>query len=114
MNTTSQSSAPVRTPVVGDILVSSWGYEQTNIDFYRVLKVTKASVVIAQVSSVTKRTDWGGGKKTPGNETVGAPQTHRFRHRIDWGGKATYNVKLNTYSYASLWDGTPQSFTDYA
>lgn len=27
---------------VGDIFYSSWGYDQTNIDFYKVLEITKS------------------------------------------------------------------------
>ena len=33
----------------GDILVSSWGYEQTNIDFYKVVGVTPKSVKIVKL-----------------------------------------------------------------
>lgn len=113
MTNTTSTVSPSRTPLVGDILVSSWGYEQTNIDYYRVLKVTKASVVIARLNSVSKRTDWGGGTKTPGSELIGANETHRFKLGTTWDKQPTYSVKLNSYSYASLWDGSAQSFTDY-
>ena len=35
----------------GDIFYASWGYEQTNIDFYRVVKkVGKASVMLCALS----------------------------------------------------------------
>lgn len=37
-------------PQVGEILVSSWGYDQTNIDYYQVTKVTKASVQIRKIA----------------------------------------------------------------
>jgi len=33
----------------GDILYNSWGYDQTNIDFYQVTRCTKASVFIRQI-----------------------------------------------------------------
>ena len=33
----------------GDILYNSWGYDQTNIDFYQVVRCTKASVFIRQI-----------------------------------------------------------------
>jgi hypothetical protein len=36
---------------VGDIVYNSWGYEQTNIDFYQVVKVLDASVIIRPISS---------------------------------------------------------------
>jgi hypothetical protein len=34
---------------VGDLLRSSWGYDQTNVDYYQVTKVTKRSVEIREV-----------------------------------------------------------------
>jgi len=112
MTNTTTTASPSRTPLVGDILVSSWGYEQTNIDFYRVLRVTKASVTVALLSSISDRTNWGGGTKTPGTEAIGSPKTHRFNLRKTWDGKESYSIKLNSYSYASLWEGNPRSFTD--
>ena len=33
----------------GDILVSSWGYEQTNVDFYEVVKVTAKTVTLIPI-----------------------------------------------------------------
>ena len=35
---------------VGKIMVSEWGYDQTNIDFYVVVRETKASVWIAPIA----------------------------------------------------------------
>jgi hypothetical protein len=35
---------------VGDILTGSWGYDQTNVEFYQVIAATKASVTIQKVS----------------------------------------------------------------
>jgi len=35
---------------VGDIIHHSWGYGQTNCDFYQVVRVTKASVVLRQIN----------------------------------------------------------------
>lgn len=36
---------------VGDIVYNSWGYDQTNIDFYQVVKVSPKSVYIRQIGS---------------------------------------------------------------
>jgi hypothetical protein len=38
-------------PKVGDILYSSWGYDQTNIEFFKVVKVSEFSVWIQEVGS---------------------------------------------------------------
>ena len=37
-------------PKVGDILYDSWGYDQTNIDYYEVVRTTKASVWIRSIA----------------------------------------------------------------
>ena len=33
----------------GDVFVSSWGYEQTNVDFYEVVKVTAKTVMLIPI-----------------------------------------------------------------
>ena len=33
----------------GDIIYNSWGYDQTNVDFYQVVRCTKSSVFIRQI-----------------------------------------------------------------
>ena len=40
METKIEEPTRIAGPQVGDILVSSWGYDQTNIDFYRVVGLT--------------------------------------------------------------------------
>lgn len=48
---------PRTSPRDGDILVHSWGYERTNIDFFQVVRALPASVYIRPI---TKRSagDW--------------------------------------------------------
>ena len=41
-------------PEVGDVLVSSWGYDQTNVDFWRVVSLT-ASGKSARIKPVAQR-----------------------------------------------------------
>ena len=35
---------------IGTILVNRWGYDQTNVDFFQVIKVTEKTVVIRQIA----------------------------------------------------------------
>lgn len=35
---------------VGDLFCNSWGWEQTNVDFYQVIKVTNKTAVLAPIS----------------------------------------------------------------
>lgn len=47
MTTAVQTKHPI---VVGDIFVNSWGYDQTNVDAYQVVKVTAASVRVRRIA----------------------------------------------------------------
>lgn len=38
---------------VGDIFVTSWGYDQTNVDFYQVVEVKAKTVIIKSIASKT-------------------------------------------------------------
>lgn len=99
-------------PKEGDILYSSWGYDQTNIDFYKVLKVTKSSVKIGKVPKKVV-----GGHGTPSEDVVPIPtaqpegklMTKRFKQ--DPYHPERYFVKINSYAWAYLWDGKPKSRT---
>ena len=46
---------------VGDILSSSWGYEQVNVDFYEVVAVSKCMVTLRELAQVSTETDWARG-----------------------------------------------------
>ncbi|MBP2232538.1 hypothetical protein J2847_005867 [Azospirillum agricola] len=43
---------------VGDILNTCWGYEQTNVEYFEVVEVRGAMVVLRQVAKVRKSTGW--------------------------------------------------------
>lgn len=38
---------------VGTIVVNSWGYDQTNVDYYQVVKVTNKTATLREISSKT-------------------------------------------------------------
>ena len=51
---------------VGDVLVSSWGYEQTNIDFYEVVRLAgQYSVFIREIGSEAKYEHSMSGERWP-------------------------------------------------
>lgn len=92
---------------VGDILVSSWGYDQTNIDFYEVLKVTKSTVSIRELQCDITVTGFMCGNSVPllgeyssGEVIVKRPKDGR--------------VRLSSYAVARLWNGQPQRCSWYA
>lgn len=100
-------------PKVGDILYSSWGYDQTNIDFYKVLAVTKASVKIAEIPSRVVADNGPSVSVMPDTNAAptGKVMTKRFRTDTWHGRSEGYRVKISDYATAHLWDGKPKSQT---
>ena len=82
---------------VDDILSSSWGYDQTNVDFYQVVAVTDKAVKIRKIGS--KGVDESHVVAVP-NSFDGPPMTKLVRQ----GDR----VSLTSYSSASKWDGKPR------
>jgi hypothetical protein len=87
---------------VGDILSSSWGYDQTNVDFYEVVAVPSSkSVIIRKIASQAAARDRVAPQ--PGVFIEG-PMLKRVT--------AHGSVKIEDYAWASKWSGAPMYQTD--
>ena len=83
--------------VVGDILVSMWGYDQTNVDFYEVTRlVGKKSVEIRRIGGEVTKTQWEGGSVVPAPGYFLLKKESMIK-RVGEGNR----LRLNTYSSAS-------------
>lgn len=92
---------------VGDILYASWGYDQTNVDFYEVLAVTRGMVTIEAIGQQTNETLHSMAENVVPNP---AHRTGRItKHRA-----TSTSLHVTTCSYASLWNGTPKYQSHYA
>lgn len=93
---------------VGSILVSTWGYEQTNVDFYQVTEVNGKFVTIREIGKDSKETGWLQGDCRPvADSFVGDP----LRRMVTQGNY----VKIESWGQsAHLWDGTTRHWTAYA
>lgn len=105
---------------VGTIFVSSWGYDQTNVDFYRVARI-----------SPTGKTVWLqpiGKTIVPGSEGFMSEQVvpsdtfdpepdpkRLLRRKLSpgWCNDGWW-VNLTSYSGAGVWDGEPERASHYA
>lgn len=85
---------------VGDIFLTSWGYDQTNVDFYEVIGVLDKSVVVVEVGQKMIRSDRGSEYVVPDKRAKG---TKKFRCVVRPGG----GFKVDGH-YASKWDGKPE------
>jgi hypothetical protein len=90
----------------GDILYGSWGYDQTNVDFYQVVQVKDKSVVIRKVEGRTVKEERGADyvAAVPGKFT-GPPMVKR----VGPGGR----VRIESYLSVSKWDGRPKYQTAF-
>lgn len=88
----------------GDIMVSSWGYSMTFVDFYVVTKTTANSVTLEEIGSkIVSGDGWGGRVTADPSVRTGKLQTVR----VD--GKDN-SCKVGRSHYASKWDGTDRYF----
>jgi hypothetical protein len=102
---------PLPTVKVGDVFVSSWGYDQTNIDYYIVRSVKKASVVISPLGQTRNYTGSMQGECVP-NITQISDRT--ITKRIQRNGSNGVCLKLTSYSWAYPWNGQTNHFTEWA
>ena len=86
---------------VGKILYSLWGYDQTNIDFYQIVKKTKSMIVIHKIGKEYLDTKYA-------SEDLVMPVKDYFIGKEMKKKVGPYGVTLNTYANATLWDGQPQ------
>jgi hypothetical protein len=81
---------------VGDVLRSSWGYDQTNTDYFEVTRVIgKRTVEVRKLAEQIEQTAWAQGNSVPvPGQYVGAP----MRRQVDTQGAV--NILHATYGRA--------------
>ena len=95
--------------IVGAILYSSWGWEQTNIDWYIILERKGDYIIIQEIGSIKSYDNNFNdrGECMPNPEIkIGEP----FRKKIT----KYASVNLASYKYCGLWDGKSKSWSSYA
>jgi hypothetical protein len=121
MNDSTINITPIK---VGDIFRMSWGYDQTNVNFFQVTRLSKGGVFIREIGSTS-----AGGEGFMCRNVVAVKDS--FIQNSQWctpKGQAYYgNVETfrklssdgRSFSirgryYASLWDGKPTYESWYA
>lgn len=96
-----------------DILYCEWGYEQTNIDFYKVIDVSKSGKTVTVIELESKK-DYTGDMT---GETMPVDTVKEGAREIKRRVKAGYNgeyIDVSSFEFARLWNGKPMYFTQYA
>lgn len=79
----------------GDILYSSWGYEQTNREFYQVVAVGNRSLKLREIGyNVVRSTSWCSEDIAPDKDKFVSDEIHRVNIVVVvWNGKAGHTIK---------------------
>jgi hypothetical protein len=82
---------------VGDVLVSSWGYDQTNVDYYEVTQLVGRSMVeVRQIRGESEATGDMQGRCVP---SPGNYKGEPTRHTVGTDGAS---IKVRSFSHAYL------------
>lgn len=90
---------------VGDILYSSWGYEQTNVDFYQVIEVKGKSVILHEIAGEMisqSAGDQGRVKPLKDQFTDKATFLKQVRQTA-FNGQISYHITLTSYANLYLY-----------
>jgi hypothetical protein len=88
----------------GDILSCSWGYDQTNVDFYQVISTTDKMVTIRKIYCQATEDDRV--LPSPGSFK---PNEEPTTHRVSEGG----HVKVYSFASAYKWTGGSKYVTPF-
>lgn len=109
--------APASEPVskfgikVGDILEDSWGYEQTNVEFYMVTKIVSAcKIEIVELGHIQSNHEAHGmacDVMPDTNRRIGEP-IQKIVSQSSWEKRDNrWHVKINDSISLTAWDGRP-------
>jgi hypothetical protein len=100
---------------IGDIVVNTWGWEQTNVDFYKVTKVTARQIEVVEIGdkNVEGSDGFMSAMVMPDVDNVGE-KTYKLRVKAGWGNDSHSLSNPASYYYFRKWDGRPEYKSWYA
>lgn len=98
---------------VGDIVVNSWGYEQTNIEFYQVVKVTARTIMVKEIGqNMVEDSMYAHGMawKVVADKDNFVENGDEYKLRVYARGALS---KPESYYHFTKWDGSPEYKSTY-
>ena len=104
----------------GAILESSWGYDQTNIDYFKIIKRTNDTIFLIPLNSVVTESGDMRGRCQPGTpmqtgeyvSCVGTWNGKPIRRRLYRRDGEVTGCSIK-HGWADLWEGTDSHWTAY-
>jgi hypothetical protein len=94
---------------VGDIFNNTWGYEQTNQDYYQLIEMRGQIGIFREIAQERQPTAWLQGDCKPiKDHFIGEP----FRKKIQFQSNKPF-IKMEC-GWCGLWNGLTNYFTQYA
>lgn len=110
-----QRNAP-HTLGAGTILSCSWGYDQTNVQWFKVVGTAgRNTVELVEIAGETTNEDKSG-YSSMSSHVVPVPEQTKgqpAKYRVDMAGGAP-SVKIHSFALAYVWDGKPKYCSWYA
>lgn len=96
----------------GTIIRAAWGYDQTNIDFYKCIKRTPTFTTLVRIRHKETSNDGGWtGTAVPDPERVISRPIRRKVHTMPDTGEQF--VMMNAYTVGRPWNDKPAHWTSY-
>lgn len=93
---------------VGSIFYTCWGYDQTNVDFYKVMKISGKRITVRRLANDTTETGFMSGNTAPGSDF------HPFdKKEYIVGITKCSNFQIDGH-HAGIWDGKEIGCSWYA
>lgn len=97
-----------------DILVCSWGYDQTNVNYYKVLEVKGKKITLQEIGYNYVEEGFMSGHVTPDTDkTFGTPIVKTISI-LAYGDNIHESIKINSSIRLYKWDGRPNYMSYYA
>lgn len=93
---------------VGDVIYNSWGYDQTNIDFYQVIEVKAKSIVIREVTANSSDVGGPSGGRTAPRRNEFTSDSKPLLKPCDERGHITFR-----HGAGCKWDGRALGCSSY-
>lgn len=96
----------------GKIVEYSWGYEQTNIDYYLIVKRSKHFAWLQPIGE-KNRINTGDMNGTCEPDATNKLNEPIIRRKVKTRDGQEIGFSINDYGWASLWDGEPSQWSSY-
>lgn len=97
---------------IGDIYCSSWGYDQTNVDFYQVIDIMGKCTV--KIREIKQRIEEGSGMSHGMACNVLPVKDDFIDDEVFTKRIGKYGIRFSSFQSASKWDGKPMYNSWYA